>query len=161
MEAPARQQGLPLVLAEIISSARRRAGVSALSDDSLRSEIRDWMRILEAIPAERIEECNIRAVRSRTVKALLQPQELIAAWSEMRQEQSNRRAISLDPSPNQCYYCDGTGWQVLVTHDENLNQNQSLRECACSSAPPRTRSEFPKREPHWQRDEFGRWMKAS
>jgi hypothetical protein len=155
-------QELPLMLGEIISSARRRAGIGALGDDALRSEIRDWMRILEAIPAERIQECNIRAVRTRTVKAVLQPQELIAAWTDLRAEESARRAFLLDPQRSQCYYCDGTGWQRAIQIAEgSVNLNEYARPCACAAAPPKMRSEFPLREPQWKRDEMGRWHKAS
>ena len=85
-QAP-RLEGLPQVLSAIISAARRRAGVAALSDAALADEIRDWQRILAPIPTERLEECELHAIRTRSVKALLQPQELLAAWSVIREEE--------------------------------------------------------------------------
>ena len=62
-QAP-RLRELPQVLSAIISAARRRAGVAALSDAALADEIRDWQRILAPIPADRLEECELRAIRT-------------------------------------------------------------------------------------------------
>ena len=77
-QAP-RLEGLPQVLSAIISAARRRAGVAALSDAALADEIRDWQRIFAPIPTDRLEECELHAIRTRSVKALLQPQELLVS----------------------------------------------------------------------------------
>ena len=102
-------------LSGIISAARRRAGVAALSDAALADEIRDWQRILAQIPADRIEECELHAIRNRVVKALLQPQELIASWHAIREEERNSRPAPLVFEDGEvCWYCEGSGWQTLA-----------------------------------------------
>jgi hypothetical protein len=151
-QAP-RLRELPQCLSAIISAARRRAGVSALSDAALADEIRDWQRILSPIPADRIEECELRAVRQRSVKALLQPQELLAAWRELRDEERSRQPpapVSIE-SGEVCHYCESTGWQTLATRGESGNENTAVRPCACSATPLEIRSLQPLREPQWQK----------
>ena len=142
------------VLAAIISSARRRAGLGVLSDEELGAEVRDWAVILEPIPANRIEECALKAVRERTVKGLLQPQEVLAAWRAIRLGEAAERdsrpvAVWADEL---CYYCDGSGWQsVAQTTAGSRNENTYVRPCACSAAPLNVRSLVPLREPEWQK----------
>lgn len=147
-----RRLELPLVLAGIISSARRRAGVSALSDSALTDEIRDWQRILAPIPADRIEECELRAVRQRSVKALLQPQELLAMWDEIRSLDRERRPPAVElPLDSVCYYCEGAGWQTYAFKAESGNENTAVRPCACDRTPLEIRSMQPLRAPEWRR----------
>jgi hypothetical protein len=152
-QAPRRLE-LPQCLSAIISAARRRAGVAALSDAALADEIRDWQRILSPIPADRLEECELRAVRQRSVKALLQPQELLAAWRELRDEERSKRPppapVSIE-SGEVCHYCEGTGWQTFATIGESGNENTSVRPCACSAAPLEIRTLAPMREPQWHK----------
>jgi len=148
-----RQPELPRVLAGIISAARRRAGVAALSDAALADEIRDWQRILAQIPADRIEECELHAIRNRVVKALLQPQELIAAWHTIREEERNNRPASIVvESGEQCYFCEGTGWQTLARKvPDSFGENTFVRACACSAAPLEIRKLEPLGEPEWHK----------
>ncbi len=152
-EAPSRSRALPEILAGIISAARRRAGVAALSDAALAEEIRDWQRILAPIPADRLEECELRAVRTRSVKALLQPQELLAAWAEIREADRAKRPPSVEArsEADQCAFCGGFGWQTFAYRGEAGNENTAARPCACKATPMEIRSLEPLREPEWQR----------
>ena len=151
--AVSRQRELPQVLAGIISAARRRAGVAALSDAALADEIRDWQRILAQIPPDRIEECELYAIRNRVVKALLQPQELIAAWHALREDERNNRPASIVPEVGEaCWYCEGTGWQTLARKvPDSYGENTFVRPCACSAAPLEIRKLEPLGEPEWQK----------
>ncbi len=138
-------------MSAIISAARRRAGVSALSDAALADEIRDWQRILAPIPADRIEECELRAVRQRSVKALLQPQELLAAWRELRDEERARQpAVVAESIDGSCPYCE-RGWQTYAYLSASGNENTAARPCACDATPLEIRSLEPLREPEWQK----------
>ena len=129
-QAPRQMRELPQCLSAIISAARRRAGVSALSDAALADEIRDWQRILAPIPTDRLEECELRAVRQRSVKALLQPQELLAAWRELRDEERARQpAIATETADGSCPYCD-RGWQTYAYLSASGNENTAARPCA-------------------------------
>ena len=149
-----RQPELPRVLAGIISAARRRAGVAALSDAALADEIRDWQRILAQIPADRIEECELHAIRNRVVKALLQPQELIAAWHAIRELERDQRlsVFQQSPSGEVCWYCEGSGWQTLARKvPDSFGENTFVRPCACSAAPLEIRKLEPLGEPEWHK----------
>lgn len=147
------------ILAAIISAARRRAGIGALGDGALAEEIRDWMRILGTIPAHRLQACNDKAMRERQVKGLLQPAELLHAYESIRLNETSRGHPSLQSQNGRpCYYCENTGWQTLLIPSESGALNSHARACSCAYAPLSMRSEFPFREPHWQRDEFGRWI---
>lgn len=152
-----RQQELPLILGQIINGARRRAGVGALSDDGLRAEIRDWQRILEPIPADRLEECNLRANRERKVKALLQPHELLEAWRVIREDERQQSPINVDLQGECCYYCNGTGYQVIVRKTVEGSWNEYARPCACAMAPKWGRTERPIMGSKYKRDEYGRF----
>ena len=150
-QAP-RRDGLPQTLSAIISAARRRAGVAALSDAALADAIRDWQRILAPIPADRIEECELRAVRQRSVKALLQPQELLAMWDEIRAEERERKPPQIaTPLDTVCYYCEGTGWQTYATRSDSGNENTAVRRCACLRVQIESRSLQPLQEPEWRK----------
>ena len=149
-QAP-RLEGLPQVLSAIISAARRRAGVAALSDAALADEIRDWQRILAPIPTDRLEECELHAIRTRSVKALLQPQELLAAWSVIRDEERSRRPVAIaEAEDGACPYCD-KGWQTYAYRTASGNENTAARPCACEATPMAIRSLEPLREPQWQK----------
>jgi hypothetical protein len=153
-EAQARKQyGLPLVLSTIISAARRRAGVSALSDSALAEEVVDWQRILAPIPGNRIEECELRAVRQRSVKALLQPQELLAMWAEIRDEERARQPATFPASldASSCPYCEGHGWQIYATLSESGNENTAARACCCDKAPIEARKLEPLHAPEYRK----------
>jgi hypothetical protein len=122
-----------------------------LSDAALADEIRDWQRILAPIPADRIEECELRAVRQRSVKALLQPQELLAAWRELRDEERSRQLPAIaETSDSSCPYCD-KGWQTYAYLSDSGNENTAARPCACDATPLEIRSLAPLREPQWQK----------
>ena len=151
-QAP-RLEGLPLKLSAIISAARRRAGVAALSDAALADEIRDWQRILAQIPPDRIEECELHAIRNRAVKALLQPQELIAAWHAIREaDRANKPAPIVTEGADVCCYCEGTGWQTLARKvADSFGENTFVRPCACSAAPLEIRKLEPLGEPEWHK----------
>ena len=151
-QAP-RLEGLPQVLSAIISAARRRAGVAALSDAALADEIRDWQRILAPIPTDRLEECELHAIRTRSVKALLQPQELLAAWSVIREGERDRRPAqpgAETANGASCPYCD-QGWQIYAYLSASGNENTAARPCACEATPIEVRSLEPLREPAWQK----------
>jgi hypothetical protein len=122
-----------------------------LSDAALADEIRDWQRILAPIPTERLEECELHAIRSRSVKALLQPQELLAAWSVIREEERDRRPAAVAQSEGaSCPYCD-QGWQIYAYLSASGNENTAARPCACDATPIEVRSLEPLREPQWQK----------
>jgi len=151
-QAP-RLEGLPQVLSAIISAARRRAGVAALSDAALADEIRDWQRILAPIPTDRLEECELHAIRTRSVKALLQPQELLGAWNVIREEERDRRPAqpgTETANGASCPYCD-QGWQIYAYLSASGNENTAARPCACEATPIEVRSLEPLREPQWQK----------
>lgn len=151
-EAPTRSRALPEVLAGIISASRRRAGVAALSDANLAEAVRDWQRILAPIPPDRIEECELRAVRQRSVKALLQPQELLPMWDEIRSLDRERRPPAVEvPLDSVCYYCEGAGWQTYAFKAESGNENTAVRPCACNATPLEIRSMQPLLSPEWQK----------
>ena len=151
-QAP-RQHALPQVLSGIISAARRRAGVAALSDAALADEIRDWQRILAQIPPDRIEECELHAIRNRVVKALLQPQELIASWHVIREaDRANKPEPMAVAGGESCWYCEGTGWQTLARKvPDSYGENTFVRPCACSAAPLEIRKLEPLGEPEWRK----------
>ena len=124
-----------------------------MSDAALADEIRDWQRILAQIPADRIEECELHAIRNRVVKALLQPQELIAAWHAIREaERANRPdPIKLEHG-EVCWYCEGSGWQTLARKvPDSFGENTFVRPCACSAAPLEIRKLEPLGEPEWHK----------
>jgi hypothetical protein len=125
-----------------------------LSDAALAEEIRDWQRILQPIPADRLEECELRAVRQRSVKALLQPQELLAAWRELREEDRAKRPPPQPGAETQdgvaCPYCE-QGWQTYAYLSASGNENTAARPCACDATPLEIRSLQPLREPEWHK----------
>jgi len=150
-EAKSKSSGFWQECAAIISSARRRAGLGVLADGDLESEIRDWVEILGPIPDGYLRDCYLHAQRSRTVRAMLQPGEIIAAWQERRGSLAARTApINVDQGES-CYYCDGAGWQTVAYIAESENENTGVRACACSAAPLEVRSLQPYREPEWQK----------
>ena len=151
-QAP-RLEGLPQVLSAIISAARRRAGVAALSDAALADEIRDWQRILAPIPTDRLEECELHAIRTRSVKALLQPQELLGSLerdSRRGARRGDQRRLRRNREWCECPYCD-QGWQTYAYRSASGNENTAARPCACEATPMEIRSLEPLREPQWQK----------
>lgn len=137
--------------AAIISSARRRAGLGALADGDLESEIRDWVEILAPIPDGRLHDCYLHALRTRTVRAMLQPGELIASWQDIRGSLASRVPAMGSEQDQSCYYCEGSGWQTVAYIAESGNENTAVRACACSAAPASMRKSEPYREPEWRK----------
>ena len=162
MAAPSRPEGLLEDLAGIISAARRRAGLPAMSDAHLEAEVSDWKRILEPIPPARIRDAELRAVRSRTLKALLQPAELLAAWTEIRAEEVARPLVPIVEALDRvCYYCEGTGWQIVVKLSESGAENTEARGCYCFKAPLAFKHSHPLRHPDWRKRIDGVWERVT
>ena len=91
-------------------------------------------------------------MRTRTVKGLLQPQELLAAWRELRDEERARQPAIAQPKrqTGRCPYCD-RGWQTYAYLSASGNENTAARPCACDATPLEIRSLEPLREPQWQK----------
>ena len=150
-QAP-RQHALPQVLSGIISAARRRAGVAALSDAALADEYAtgsaSWRRY------------------HRTGSKSASCTQFATAWSRrfFNRRNSSHPGIIREadrankPEPmavaggESCWYCEGTGWQTLARKvPDSYGENTFVRPCACSAAPLEIRKLEPLGEPEWRK----------
>ena len=101
------------ILATIISKARVVCSLPALEPDDLVAAVSAWEEILADLPAEWLDECYRRAMRSHRVRAPFGASEIYQAWEQAadtteykqwRAEQSRRKLGS------ECEHgCEG-GW---------------------------------------------------
>lgn len=142
------------VCAEQISGARRRAGLPPLDDAALQAEIADWAELLEPIPEGRLREAFVYATRTRTVRAVLQPAEVLAAYHAIREEERAKAPARYKaPEGERCFYCQDTGWQTVAQRSESGQWNTAARRCACSAVPVQFRSYRPLGTPEYRRRE--------
>jgi len=141
------------VLAEIIRAIRIQAGAAKLSEDDFAREVQDWSEICAEITDHRLRECYLAASRDRSVRAIMQPHELIQAWKVIREKERSRATFApmAQPEGDACYYCGGSGWQTVAYIAESGNENTAVRACACSAAPAAMRKSEPYREPEWHK----------
>ena len=140
-------------LAEIVRAVRIQAGASTLSENDFAREVRDWSEICAEIPDHRLRECYLVASRDRSVRAIMQPHELIQGWKVTRERERARVAFVSVPQPEggACYYCEGAGWQTIAYIAESGSENTGVRACACSAAPLEIRKLEPLGEPEWHK----------
>lgn len=139
-------------LVDLIKRARLAAHLPHLPDADEAQIASDWAKFLSQIPADRLEDCYIEAMRDRELKGALGYHELAGAWRKMRADERAQAYVppeSTFASGPRCRYCDDTGWQPL----KDAQLRNVVVKCACDGT-----SRYC--EPHWIRNIQGRWERA-
>jgi hypothetical protein len=154
----------------MLGESRKARGLPSLETAELQFAARAWEKALRDVPAADLQLCYDRAIADYTEpeKPFGTPQ-LLRAWQLIVDERRRTpKAPMRGKLDTRCPYCNNTGYQHLLTtgkrkvvingeEREFEGAHTSVRPCACVHAPAGQRSDFPMREPLWEREPAGRW----
>jgi len=103
---------------------------------------------------------------TREVRSLLQPSEMLAAWTAIATAEREARNLlvaredskmRLNRDLYRCHHCNDIGYQIAIVRRQELKYT-AARGCVCAFCPPAQRSDFPLTEPVWKLDRLrGLW----
>ena len=117
------------MIAKIILKSRLACSLPALEVVELKAAVESWAEVIEgAIPAHRLNDCYIYAMRNRTSKFPLESGDIIAAYKSIANNERYRplgqdRMIIGDV----CLRCNGTGVEIIRDEEKKTT---SSRPCS-------------------------------
>lgn len=144
------------ILKRLLQSSREIRGLPVMEVSELSHAALSWERALRDIPTNDLQESYDFATRNyRDPEKPFGTAQMLLGYQCLVDERRSQRAKSIKPSTGgPCQYCGDSGYQTIQTSSP---AGTCVRPCACTAAPPGERSDYPLREPQYQREPGGRW----